>query len=128
MNWNTKPKRALAQPRRGRNRKVERLSREIRELCSSLRTGAQTISEIVERQASDEAPMTSPAPGVEERTTPTGDPGSSIQLLTAQTELLRAGFTNLRYSSTQLGQAYAELLETVADRLDALVTPARYRR
>jgi hypothetical protein len=128
MNWNTKPRHAPATPRRARNPRVERLSRQIRDLCGFLRTGAQTISEIVERQVSDEAPITTPAPDIEAKAASTGDPAATIQLLIAQTELSRAGFTNLRYSGTQLGQAYAELLEAVAERLEALVTPARYRR
>ena len=126
MNWNnTKQSRPPAKPRRTRNRRVEHLNREIRELRGFLLTAAPRISEILMRGAREEEPMESPGAS-------SANSGAKItdlaHRLTVQTTELRLEVAALDSGFKRCGQAYVELLEEVADRLDTLVTPARYRR
>ncbi len=58
----------------------------------------------------------------------TTDPADLIQRFSGHTAELRAEFAELDSGLKQCGQAFVELLEVIEDRLDALVTPARYRR
>ncbi len=130
MYWNnTKQRRPAAKKPRRRNRGVEQQNRKIREVRALLRSGAQTISEILRNGATDEGgPMDSPGASSDDASALINDTAYVIQRLTVQATVLRAEFIGLDYDFKQCGHAFVELLEVVADRLDALVTPARYRR
>lgn len=129
MNWNNiTSRRSQAKPRRPRNRGVERLNREIREVRSFLRTGTQTISELLSQDVSAEPPMESARAAPPSAGDGMTDLANALRRLSIQGAELRGEFVELDYSLKRYGQAYVELLEEAASRLDSLVMPARYRR
>jgi hypothetical protein len=129
MNWNnTKQSRPPAKPRRTRNRRVEHLNREIRELRGFLLTAAPRISEILMSGAREEEPMESPGASSANSGAKITDLADLAHRLTVQTTELRLEVAALDSGFKHCGQAFVELLDEVADRLDTLVTPARYRR
>jgi len=93
-----------------------------------LLTGALTISEVLGKDAYEEVPMESSGSSPANAGTGITDPPDLLQRVTVQTTELRGEVIRLADGFKQCGQAYTELLEAAAARLDSLVMPARYRR
>ncbi len=128
MKWTSKN---ASQPRasgRDRNRAVERYDRQIREMVGPIRRARSAIlASLLNDDDGRDVTAPSPVEQPDNAEALMGEAANYLQAAQARAMALRLELAELRAGHVRLALALAESLETLAHRLDAMITPPRRR-